>query len=263
MNLYWVYDIPLVWFGLCVVGAFAGLSVLGLYLTRPLVARLVGPPPGVNDVVSYYFAAVGVFYGLTIGLIAVATWQAYSDSDKAVGSEAAALAALYRDASSYPEPIATDLKALIKEYTRYVIEEAWPMQKRGEVPSGGTERISLFQNRLYTFEPTTPGQQAIHSETLRAFNRVVELRRARLQAVTAGLPATLWWVVIIGSVMTIASGFLFHLSKFRIHMILTVIMASLMGLLAFLIAAMDNPFRGEVSIGPDAFSLVYKGLMGG
>ena len=28
-----------------------------------------------------------------------------------------------------------------------------------------------------------------------------------------------------------------------------------------LIAAMDNPYRGEVSIGPDAFRSVYEGLM--
>jgi hypothetical protein len=30
-----------------------------------------------------------------------------------------------------------------------------------------------------------------------------------------------------------------------------------------LVAAMDNPFRGEVSIGPDAFQLIYDQLMKG
>jgi len=29
----------------------------------------------------------------------------------------------------------------------------------------------------------------------------------------------------------------------------------------FLIAAMDNPFRGDVSVGPDSFQLVYDSLM--
>jgi hypothetical protein len=37
--------------------------------------------------------------------------------------------------------------------------------------------------------------------------------------------------------------------------------SSLIGLLIFLTAAMDNPFRGEVSIGPDAFVVVYDQLM--
>ena len=95
------------------------------------------------------------------------------------------------------------------------------------------------------------------------FNRWIELRRARLQAVTTGLPAVLWWVILAGSAVTVASGYMFHLPRFRVHLILTVMMASLMGLLVFLIAAMDNPFRGEVSIGPDAFQLVYDSLMKG
>ena len=263
MNLYWIYNIPLVWFGLAMVGSFVSVSVLGLLCTRRMVKRFVGPPPGANDVVSYYFSAIGVFYGLTTGLVAVATWEAYSETDKAVGAEAATVAALYRDVSSYPEPSRQQLQALLKEYTRYVIEDAWPLQRRGEVPTGGTERITTFQARLFLFEPTTPGQQAIHAETLRAFNRLIELRRARLQAVTVGLPAALWWMVLIGSALTASIGFLFHLERFSVHLILTVMMSSLMALLVFLIAALDNPFRGQISIGPDAYKLVYEGLMGG
>jgi hypothetical protein len=33
------------------------------------------------------------------------------------------------------------------------------------------------------------------------------------------------------------------------------------GVVIFMIAAMDNPFRGEVSVGPDAFELIYTSLM--
>src|SRR5262245_43641720 len=139
-----IHDLPLCVFAVGTVGTFVLLSVLGLRVTRPLVARLVGPPPGANEVVSYYFAAVGVFYGLTVGLIAVTTWQSYAAADQAVGSEAAALAAVYRGVSRYPDSDRQPLQADLKEYTRYVIEEAWPLQRRGEVPRGDMERISRF-----------------------------------------------------------------------------------------------------------------------
>ena len=43
---------------------------------------------------------------------------------------------------------------------------------------------------------------------------------------------------------------------FRLHMVLNMLMAALLGLLVFLIAVMDNPFRGEFSVGPDAFEYV-------
>jgi len=38
--------------------------------------------------------------------------------------------------------------------------------------------------------------------------------------------------------------------------LLTGILAALLGLLVFLLAAMDLPFRGDYSVGPDSFELV-------
>ena len=45
------------------------------------------------------------------------------------------------------------------------------------------------------------------------------------------------------------------------HFWMTVMFSGLLGLLMFLVAAMDNPFRGEISVGPEAFELVYEELM--
>ena len=40
-----------------------------------------------------------------------------------------------------------------------------------------------------------------------------------------------------------------------------VLVRALLGLLIFLLAAMDQPFRGEISVGPEAFEMVYDQLM--
>ena len=81
------------------------VSLIGLFATRPMVRRLLGPAGNCNDVVSYFFAGIGVFYGLALGLIAVATWENYTDIDGVVSTEAAALASLYRDLDGYPQPM--------------------------------------------------------------------------------------------------------------------------------------------------------------
>ena len=46
----------------------------------------------------------------------------------------------------------------------------------------------------------------------------------------------------------------------RLREIITAV-DGLLGLLIFLLAAMDNPFRGEIGVGPEAFELAYKQLM--
>jgi hypothetical protein len=54
---------------------------------------------------------------------------------------------------------------------------------------------------------------------------------------------------------------LFVVERKGLHDLLTAILASLLGLLVFLLAVMDFPFRGEFSVGPDAFELVFQQLM--
>ena len=62
-----------------------------------------------------------VFYGLAVALIAVSVWQSYSDVAKTLSQEATALAALYRDVSSYPEPIRPQLQKGLRDYTDQII----------------------------------------------------------------------------------------------------------------------------------------------
>ena len=90
--------------------------------------------------------AVMVFYGLALALIAVSVWQSYSDGAKILSHEATALAALYRDVSSYPEPIRPQLQKGLRDYVDQIIHQAWPIQQRGQAPTQGVELMNRFQD---------------------------------------------------------------------------------------------------------------------
>ena len=113
---------------------------------------------------------------------------------------------------------------------------------------------------LLAFQPTTRSQEIIHAETLRELSHYVELRRARLASVTAGIPSVLWYVVAIGALLNIVLIWLFDMAL-HLHLILGGVLSLFLGMVIFLIAAMDNPFRGEVSISSDALRSVYESLM--
>jgi hypothetical protein len=95
---------------------------------------------------------------------------------------------------------------------------------------------------------------------LREFNRLVELRRSRLANVFLGLPSVLWWVVASGALLYIMLIWLQDM-EIHVHLILGGVLASILGLVIFLIAELDNLFRGEVSVGPHSIALVYETLM--
>jgi len=258
---YWVYDIPSWAFCLLVVGVCVLFGVVGLALTRPLVRRLVGPPPGINDIVGNIVQAAGAFYGITLGLIAVGAWQTFAETDMRVLREAASLGSLYRDVTTFSEPQRGELRALLKEYADYVIDKAWPAQRRGQSDVGANGILLRFQDRLMTFEPTTEIQRITLHEAFSQYNELAGARRMRLHATTSGMPGMIWFVVFAGAAATLMMTWLLVCERRGGELLIVALLSVLIGLIIFLTAAMDNPFRGEFSVGPDAFISVRDQLM--
>jgi hypothetical protein len=195
MNLYWVYDLPTWLFAVLTIAVTIGVGLAGLYLTRKWVRRVHGSEHSHNEVVGFYLGAICVFYGITLGLLAVATWQNYNDVETRVGEEAAAVGVLYRDVSGFPEPYRGQLQGDLRSYARQVVDEAWPLQRKGIVPESEGKILSEFETHLVGFEPQTEGQKALYTEAFTSFNRLADLRGRRLQSVREGLAAPLWTVV--------------------------------------------------------------------
>jgi hypothetical protein len=68
-------------------------------------------------------------------------------------------------------------------------------------------------------------------------------------------------MVIVGAVLNLMLTAFFWVDRLKIHLILAGILAAFIGMLVFLIAAMDNPFRGEISISSDALQTIVETLM--
>jgi len=88
---------------------------------------------------------------------------------------------------------------------------------------------------------------------MRRFNDMLRLRRLRQDSVTAGLSVAVWCVLLFGGVLTIAITWLFVITPQRAHVLLNAILATVIGLLIFLIAAMDHPFRGSLRVTCEPF----------
>ena len=257
---YWIYDIPTWQLGALFALLFVGITWVGTLFISPILKLWFRSQEGLNDLVGYALGAFGVFYGLLLGLLAVATYQNAANVDDNVAREAASLGALYRDVSSYPQPIRADLQKRLQDYTRFVIDKAWPAQRRGEVPQGSVQMMDEFQQVLAQFEPATKGQEIVHAETLRQYNDMILLRRLRINAIHAGIPGVMWYVVAVGAIINTLVILSFRI-RFDIHLVIGGMLSFFVGVVIFMIAAMDHPFRGEVSVGPDAFELIYTSLM--
>jgi hypothetical protein len=261
LNFYWIYDIPNWLLCVLIVGFLSVFSTFGIIATRKLARRLMARAHGQNEAVGIYVSAIGVFYGITLGLITVGASTTFNDISSQVDREATSIASFYRKVSNYPEPIRSTLQGQTQAYTSYIIETAWPLQRQGIIPSGIIKQVVAIEKNLDTFEPTTSAQIALHDITLKAFDEMTKLGRLRLQSVQTGLPGALWAIVILGALLNIFLTWLLVLDSDKPHVWLGMVFNATIGILIFLTAAMDNPFRGEFSVSADSIQMVFDQLM--
>jgi Protein of unknown function (DUF4239) len=256
----WLYEISPLHAALTMVLFIETISLVGLFLARRFVVPRLHYSEGVNDAVSGTVQAIGVFYGITVGLIAVGVWNTNSNAQDMVSKEAASISALYRDVSGYPAPLRDELRAKLREYTVYVIEQAWPAQRegRGQTLDGGTRILDDFQSRLYTFEPATAGQTALHNETLNAYNKLLENRRLRIDAVGSGLSTVMWAVIWVGAAISIGVAYFFQVEDPKLHATLVALMGGFLAMVIFMIVINDKPFYGYDSISSDPYKLILE-----
>ncbi len=162
--------------------AFVGIFWLGAILLSPIVKSWLHRQSDFNATLGNYLGYFGVIYGLLLGLLEIGTYENFTNAEKAVANEAAALLALYRNTASYPEPYRSDFRTLIRDYARTTIDDAWPKQRRGIIPvPGNANPVVAIYHRIAEFEPQTMGQQSVHEATLAVRHVPANKARAPLQ----------------------------------------------------------------------------------
>ena len=200
-------------------------------------------------------------YSVLLGLIAVAVWSNFSSVSGLVSREASTIGVLYRDVSGYPDPLCLQLRQGLRAYTVFVVEKSWPAQQHGERLSQPTDMITRMHEAILGYHPPDAGAAVMHAEILRKFNELLDARRLRIDRVDDGLPGILWVVVIIGGLLTITVSYFLWIEDVRFHVLLLSMLSLFIGLMIFLIAALDRPCRGSVSVPPTSYQTILMGVM--
>jgi hypothetical protein len=257
---HWIYESPNWEGGAIFALAFLLLTWVATLVFHRYLHEWFHTEQRANDMVGFVLSSFSVLYGLLVGLIAVAAYQNLITAADVVSREAASLSAMYHDLAGYPQPARGLLRTKLRDYTRNEIEHDWPQIRQGTVPTEGTHVLAVYMDDVLHFEPQDSRQQIIHTELLHQLNDYLGLRRTRLDSVTEGIPPVLWWALGIGALVTL---FLISMlaMEIHVHLILGAAMSGFLGLVIFLIAAMDRPFMGEVSVDDTALRQVYNSLM--
>jgi Protein of unknown function (DUF4239) len=234
-----------------------GTGLIGLWIVR----RYFLPRMSLTYEDAYYAAALiqsaMLLYGLIAALTAVGAWQRYGQVSDVVSGEATAITSLWRDLGGYPQPLRESTENILRGYTEQIIRDAWPQQRRGQIPREGHDWMDRLQAQLFTFEPATESQKVLHAQTLQSFNQLVQKHRQRIDSVRAGLPGVMWSVLLPGAMGCIVLCFFFQVRNAYFQGILLFGLAGFLAMVLFVIIALDRPFVGETGITAESYQLVY------
>jgi hypothetical protein len=255
-----VYDVPLrtlaIWFA-----SVAVLSILfGILLVKPVLRLLMGGGPDLNSTIYYGTSGFNLFYALLLGLLTVSAYQNFERVREYVLQEATAVGSLYADMGAYPEPIRSEMKELLRDYVLFTILRDWPAHREGEFLNGGAHRTEAMRQRLAAFEPGSLSQEIFHRQTVAAFQDFTTARQGRLTGVTISIPQVLWYAVLVGAGINVLLIVMLRIRPVQ-HFFLGTITAFFLGVILFVIVALDDPLRGEAGLGPDPFELLWERQM--
>jgi hypothetical protein len=233
---------------------------IGIILIKPIFFFWVKRQDGSNDLVSYASAGFSLFYGLLLGLLAVAAFQNIATVQAAVDHEAGAAVALYNAVDPLPEPLRGDLRGQVRDYLLYVINKDWPAHRDKMIWNGGNLRLDRINQELVAFEPDGRAQELAQEQALQASRDLADSRSDRLVGVNVAIPPVLWYVVIVGALLNILLIWLLD-TRFMLHLLLGGIISFFLGVMIFLLAAMDRPLQGAVAVSSDAYAQAYDRVM--
>ena len=204
-----------------------------------------------NGAIAGLLAALIGIYAIAAGLTAVAVWGNTGDAAANVGREAAAINVLWHDLGGYPQPVRNESRRAVMDYTKFVIDKEWPLHRDGRGAQRVARRSTTSSACSSASSRSTEGQKILHAQTIAAYNRLLEARRLRLQAVEdTALPLELWVVVLLLGVIAISSCFLLRVDSFAMHATITILVATPIALILYFIAVTDRRSRAASACPP-------------
>jgi hypothetical protein len=240
--------------GLLLLCVAMALAVGGLILVQLLVPTEVRRQQ--NDVAGFIYAVLGVTYAVLLGLMVVAVWEEWNAASVTADDEASSLAEVFWLADRMPETEGRHIQELARSYARVVVNEEWSLMAREKSSSRAWDLLDDIRTSLQNFDPSTPEEQVVYEQSLERMRDLADARRDRLLEAEQGLPGILWVVLITGGVIVVGFTYLFGLDSTLIHLLMVASLALVIALVLFTVAALNFPFKGDITIGPDAMEHV-------
>ena len=186
--------------GIIIAVAAASCGLLWLARRNPLNERF-SSELGEH---SRAFDFLGIAFAILLGFVVLQAYDSYNDAKKGAEQEAQAVLELTRTAAAFTLEEHERLEATLVCYGRAVIEQGWPtMRDGGEGSPVVTEWGRRFREAAFEVRVRSRVDEAAFLQLLTEQDKRIEGRRMRLAEAVRVTPPPMWFVLILGALLTV------------------------------------------------------------
>ncbi|PKV90155.1 DUF4239 domain-containing protein [Streptomyces sp. TLI_146] len=229
-------------------------AAVAVTTTAFLVTRRQGPEaPDLPKGVEMAVGAVSGLFVFSFAFLALNAQTELNAARKAALSEASALKEVYFAAQGLDDTARVQVRQGIVDYTRSVVTAEWPAMRDGRPDESTARGLDTLRLRVYKMPASDDAAKAARAEVTQRMRDVYMARRERLAEKDAQVPLPILSLMIGAGVATLLVIALFGRPSSRVHYGLLAVGAAGFAYMIFLILALNHPYGGGISIGPDAY----------
>ncbi len=213
-----------------------------------------------NELIGWQFSILGTTNAVILGFMLYAVWNNYGAADLNADFEANALVNVYRLCDGLPATQQARLKSLARIYADTVVDKDWPEMARNRAADESSTINQEIWKTLMSVRAVSPSEITAEDHAISELSAMTEHRRTRVLQSASRLPAVLWWVLVVGGVVTVLSATMFGSANSWLHTIQVFTLSLLVSLALVSIGAIDRPFQGSVHVSDEAFRRAQRSM---
>lgn len=205
-----------------------------------------------NDIAGPIFSTLGVVYAVLLGFVVVSVWENFDRTRLNVEMEVNCLANLYVDSKPFEEGFRSDVRSALRDYAMVTVAE-WEILARGERNMGARDDILKLISLYSSYTPRNEAEKIFLTESVKATNKLLDLRIQRVSDASAGVHPLLWFVLLLGGAVSVIFTIFFGTDQLPAKIVMTTMLALVIALVLFTILEFSLPLTGFASVSCEPF----------
>jgi hypothetical protein len=159
-----------------------------------------------------------------------------------------------------PDQQRKQIESLAHQYAETVINDDWPVMQAGQIPNQSQQLNTQMWEALMSVKAASPNELTAEDHALYELSALTEHRRTRLLQSESKLPTVLWFVLIVGGAVTVASSCLLGSANKTLHTLQVFAFSLLISLGLVAIADIHRPFQGAVHVSKYPFTRAQQNM---